>query len=216
MSHNYCLYCNKGSEGLFCDDNCNTLWKKNKELKENKQMKEGIDTAMKLKKKEFEPEGVSTALEQASPEDLELIDQMEEEKSMTKYEYSEKQDEMQIVQEYQGIVIDQYFYNYQGKKSISYAGIKAIVTQMGNFNILSHEFEQDEDFFYCTVKIRDTRRNLDGLGISEQSKTEKLKNGTVRRDEFARRKALSKALRNAYRSIIDEAYILDMYKRWKK
>lgn len=129
-----------------------------------------------------------------------------------RFDLSESKDEYQIMKELEGQVIKEYVYQFKagGKtvKSISYAGIKAIISRRGNMRIVEDEVIKDEKdgLWYAKVKIHDIVRNLDGVGISECEINK----------PFARRIAFSKAMRNAYRSIIDEALIVAMIKEWER
>lgn len=131
------------------------------------------------------------------------------------FSISEKKDELQIADEMLGAIIKEYFYQFKNKTTgrittgISYAGMKAIVSKMGNVHILDLELVEDKDrnLWRCKVKVRNIAKNLDGMGIASQ----KIESYNA---EFADRIAFSKALRNAWRSIIDEALIIKMGEEW--
>lgn len=138
------------------------------------------------------------------------------------YEISERKDEIQMADELKGKVVEVYFYQFdqwdqrQGKKvkqtGISYAGVKKVINQMGNVHILTEEdkwveYDERRKLWVSKIKVRDVKKNLDSIGIA--SCKEEGYNM-----EFADRIALSKALRNAWRRLIDEALIVEMGKEW--
>lgn len=138
------------------------------------------------------------------------------------YEVSERQDEIQMADELKGKVVEVYFYQFdqwdQAKRKkvkqtgISYAGVKKVINQMGNVHILTEEdkwveYDERRKLWVSRIKVRDVKKNLDSIGIA--SCKEEAYNM-----EFADRIALSKALRNAWRRLIDEALIVEMGKEW--
>lgn len=148
------------------------------------------------------------------------------------YSIFDKLDEQQIMDEMQGKVITEYFYNFQigGREvtGISWAGTKAVARYMSMQNkqhgfdgieIMPIDLKRDviEDDRYITAVARaiDHGSGLIMTGIARQSKYIIRKDGTSIPDDFAIVKACSKAMRNAIRSLIPEQVILEMYNQWK-
>ena len=109
-------------------------------------------------------------------------------------------------------------YVHQGKKQLSYMGIKWIELKMSQggqpLEIVSHSVElvkhDPEDhnmwIWYATIVLRNKKSLLETLGASEQPFLGH--NGQY--DNFGRNKALSKAERNAIRKQIPEVEINQM------
>ncbi len=148
------------------------------------------------------------------------------------YSIFDKLDEQQIMEEMEGKVITEYFYNFQiaGREvtGISWAGTKAVARYMSMQNkqhgfdgieIMPIDLRRDviEDDRYITAVARaiDHGSGLIMTGIARQSKYIIRKDGTTTPDDFAIVKACSKAMRNAIRSLIPEQVILEMYNQWK-
>lgn len=148
------------------------------------------------------------------------------------YSIFDKLDEQQIMEEMEGKVITEYFYNFQigGREvtGISWAGTKAIARYMsmqnrehgyGGIEVMPIDPKKDiiEDDKYITVIARavDHGTGLIMMGISRQPKYIIRKDGTTVADEFALVKACSKAMRNAIRALIPESLIIEMYNQWR-
>jgi len=142
----------------------------------------------------------------------------EQQQYPTQYHAIEAADERQITADadlQQALVHD-----INGKKQISYAGIKWIAVKMAQSNqalqmignpviTLDRDDPDNQEHWHwrATVKVRNTGTGLESFGVSEQSY---LLDG--RYDNFGRTKAASKAERNAIRKQIPEPEILDMIK----
>lgn len=137
----------------------------------------------------------------------------------------ERVDEDQMIEEMRGRVLDNFVYVIESKTKtgetkpnfyLTYAGIKTIIQRMGNITIEDVVVTETEDTYRAKAIVRNTKNNMQVLGIVEQSKTMKLKDGTTVRDEFALQKATSKAIRNAYRLLIPEAVASAIIQEWLK
>jgi len=133
------------------------------------------------------------------------------------FHYQDRKDEDQIIDEIKGRMIDEYVYQFDvdikkngivvGKRTVtgvSYAGIKALVTGRGGYSITTNTIVEVNGIWYAKVIIHDNVKDLDGLGMGECSLGE----------SFARQKAMGKALRNAYRSAIDEGRFKAFCLQW--
>ncbi len=125
------------------------------------------------------------------------------------YQMMDKRDEEQILAEIKGHMIEEYVYQFKagGKlvTGVSYAGIKAMVVRRGGYEIISDTIIKEEGSFLAKAKIQDKQLDLQGLGLGE----------CAIHEPFARQKAMGKALRNAYRSIMDEGQFIAFIKQWK-
>ena len=135
------------------------------------------------------------------------------------FKYQDHKDEQQILDEIKGRMIDEYVYQFEvdikkngivvGKRTVtgvSYAGIKALVTGRGGYSIITNTIVEVNGIWYAKVIIHDNIKDLDGLGMGE----------CPLQESFARQKAMGKALRNAYRSAIDEGRFKAFCLQWLK
>jgi len=145
----------------------------------------------------------------------------------------DRRDQQQIVMAAMGDVVDELFYEVHGRKALSWEGINTAAYIMGDIEIDPWvEWERIEMFdkFYwsATVRARNTRFGLSSLGMAEtpelmdvydrDERNQKIpdpdKPGEFKShlepDEFCRRKALSKAQRNAKRAVMPTAVL----KKW--
>ena len=131
-------------------------------------------------------------------------------KPQDSYQMMDKKDEEQILAEIKGHMIEEYVYEFMvgGRKvtGVSYAGVKAMVTRRGGYEIISDTIIKEEGYFLAKAKIQDKQMDLQGLGLGE----------CAIHEPFARQKAMGKALRNAYRSIMDEGQFIAFIKQWKE
>lgn len=126
----------------------------------------------------------------------------------------EKRDEAQILKEIQGTMLDEFVYSFQsgGRKvtGLSWAGVKETARKMGSVQVVDLEITDMGDFWMATAKAIDLETRLAVYGVSTQTKMMQLKDGKVVLDNFAVQKCVSKAQRNAIRSVIPEIFIAEM------
>ena len=143
----------------------------------------------------------------------------------------DRQDQLQIVAEAMGAVVEELVYVVQGKKGLSYKGVNLIAFYMGDIGVepwVDWQRIQMEDQMYWSATVRgcNERYNLTALGTAEapeqmevydrDEKGAKTPDGRggfkshLEFDRFCRRKALSMAQRNAKRAVMPEA----MIKKW--
>ncbi len=78
------------------------------------------------------------------------------------------------------------------------------------------ELGRDEDHSWIvTAKATNLTTGEHRWGIASQSKKMLLRDGTLKDDDYALQKALSKAQRNALRAFEPEGVVIEMYKEWK-
>ena len=133
----------------------------------------------------------------------------------------ERRDEEQIVKEsILGNVLKEYIYDFRsGGRNVtglSYAGVKHIAMTMGGIHVGEPVVEEKGDNWMVKVSATDIIKNLRVWGISLQPKIMKLQSGARLEDSFALQKALSKAVRNAIRSLIPEPLIIAEINEWRK
>lgn len=137
------------------------------------------------------------------------------------FEIMDREDELQIVEELKGKVIDKYFYEFEDTDKrkvvgISYAGTKYIALRKGNIETVEIHAEDCGSEYVCYVIVKDTKRNISMPGGASQPKKIKLRSGEEIPDKFAYAKVISKATRNAIRALIPEELIKQLYKIWKE
>jgi len=133
-------------------------------------------------------------------------------------------DELQIVEDLKGRILQQFFYEFKvGTKGgtreivgISWAGIKHIASKlMAQGHAISvPEIKVDDvgDYLRVLARAKDTYTGEERWGASEQPKA--FEGGA--RNPFALPLAVSKAQRNAIKQFIPEIAIQEAYKEWKK
>ena len=133
-----------------------------------------------------------------------------------KYEIMEKRDEEQILAEAQGNIIEEMFYKFpiNGKEvtGISWVGTKEIARKYGGIRMGLPNVTEMNESFVCSIQAEDTRNEITLVGSSQQPKNMTLRSGEVKPDPFAYVKCVSKAQRNAIRSLIPETFLLEMEK----
>lgn len=132
----------------------------------------------------------------------------------------EARDEQQMIKEYEGKVLSEITYQVQGQTAISYDGIKFIVGKLGHIKILTEsiriEFiEKPVEMWVATVVALNEKYGIQLPGAGEQPYMRSVK-GVMKPDPFSRRKALSKATRNALRAVIPEPMIIKFLEDVKK
>jgi len=132
----------------------------------------------------------------------------------------EARDEQQMIKEYEGQVLSEITYQVQGKTAISYDGIMFIVGKLGHIKILPEsirvEFiEKPVEMWVATVVALNEKYGIQLPGGGEQPYMMEVK-GEMKPDLFSRRKALSKATRNALRAVIPEPMIIKFLEDVKK
>jgi len=130
----------------------------------------------------------------------------------------EKRDEAQILAEIQGNVIDEMIYSFKsGSRTvtgISWVGIKELARMYGKIDVELVKLEETDTHYIVIVKARDIERGNSMLGTSTQAKIMKTRDGETP-DPFAVQKAMSKAQRNAIRSLIPETYMKEVFRELK-
>lgn len=127
----------------------------------------------------------------------------------------EREDETQIAEELRGQFIDKMVYSFQqGNNTIvglSWIGVKEVARRMGGITILDIQVQESQEFFTVICKARDEARKLEMGGASRQAKM-----ANWGEDKFALQKAMSKAQRNAIRSLIPETLIATCIDEFRK
>lgn len=163
------------------------------------------------------PPASSSPVRQAQSE-IQIVDREDE-----AYTLMNLKDDEQVLAEMQGKYLDELVYSFQtGNRNViglSWAGVKETVRSAGNIEIENVDIQETPDRFRILAKGRDTARHVTMFGIAEQSKKMKLKDDTFIDDPHALSKCLSRAQRNALRSLIPEMVIkttIDTYLQKKK
>jgi len=145
----------------------------------------------------------------------------------------ELRDERQILEELQGNILKEMFYETREKKTVvSWIGIKEIARNYGGIDVNLVEKSDLGEQWLVVVKATDKKNCYSMLGASTQSKMMDIHNldeaGKWMKDEggkytfhkepdpFVLQKAFSKAQRNAIRALIPETYFAQMIDTWRK
>jgi hypothetical protein len=145
----------------------------------------------------------------------------------------EKRDEEQILNELQGNILKEMFYETRDKKTVvSWIGIKEIARNYGGIDVNLVEKSDLGEQWLVVVKATDKKNCYSMLGASTQSKLMDVHDldeaGKWLKDEggkyvfhkepdpFVLQKAFSKAQRNAIRALILETYFAQMIDTWRK
>lgn len=127
----------------------------------------------------------------------------------------EAADNAQIVAEINGEMLKAMVYQYKGKNRLSYAGAKFAAIQLGNIHVKesSVTYNKDLDQFEASALVYNGNVNLTLPGYAEQPRFMKVWDNKEKTeshlelDEFARRKAASKAVRNALMAVMPADHI---------
>ena len=139
--------------------------------------------------------------------------EMTKSKELTTYDFREMEarDEAQILAELQGELVEEMIYQFPNREGrtvtgISWMGIKEIARRYGKIDVNLVQIEDLGDAIMIVVKAIDIEKGTGLLGTSTQSKMMKKRDSSEEPDPFYVQKAMSKAQRNAIRSIIPETY----------
>ena len=121
---------------------------------------------------------------------------------------TEAADNAQILAEINGEMLKAMVYRFKGKDRLSYAGAKFAAIQLGNIHVKDSTvtYNKDLDQFEASALALNENINLTLPGYAEQPRLMKAK-GELVIDEFARRKAASKAVRNALMAVMPADHI---------
>jgi hypothetical protein len=136
------------------------------------------------------------------------------------YALMERRDETQIMESIRGNFLEEYVYQFGAKDGkqvtgLSWVGTQEAAREYGGIQVQIDKTKEVETktHFIVTVEAVDTRTGSSRLGRSKQPKMLKLRSGAVIEDEFADVKALSKAQRNAIRSLLPQTWLKEFIKQ---
>jgi hypothetical protein len=147
------------------------------------------------------------------------IEKREEEKEEI-FKMYERADEKQIIGELEGHYLEEFVYYFEvGKEKrrvvgLSWAGIKECAYRLGGIEVESCQIDDKGDHWMVVCKASDKFKCNSRFGVSTQSKKMKLKDGSEVEDDFSLQKCVSKAQRNAIRSLIPELFIKNFVDRY--
>ncbi len=120
----------------------------------------------------------------------------------------EAADNAQIVAEINGEMLGDMVYTVKGKSRLSYAGAKFAAIKLGNIHVRDSEvsFNVDLDQWEASALAYNGEMNITLPGYAEQPRLRKEK-GEMVPNEFARRTAVSKAVRNALMAVMPADHI---------
>lgn len=135
------------------------------------------------------------------------------------YEIMERKDEQQIVAELQGRYLDEFVYEFEmeGKKitGLSWLGVQEASRALGGIDIEIMERKEGEaktenldwKWIEFVIKAKDVNTDSARLGIKRQYNKGRRKDGKIYDIPFYTEIALSKAQRNAIRSLLPQTLI---------
>lgn len=143
---------------------------------------------------------------------------MVEEKEIVKtsrFMLMEAADNAQILAEINGQMLKAMVYRYKGKDRLSYAGAKFAAIKLENIHVKESTvtYNKDLDQFEASALALNENINLTLPGFAEQPRLMKVWDNKQRTeshlevDEFARRKAAGKAVRNALMAVMPADHI---------
>jgi len=127
----------------------------------------------------------------------------------------EAADNAQIVAEINGEMLKAMVYRFKGKDRLSYAGAKFAAIQLGDIHVRESNvtYNKDLDQFEASAMAFNGNINITLPGYAEQARQMKIWDNKEKTeshlevDEFARRKAASKAIRNALMAVMPADHI---------
>ena len=136
------------------------------------------------------------------------------------YDLINVRDDQQVLIEIQGGFLDDFVYSFptsQGKVTgLSWAGVKEVARQMGSISVEDMDISETPETYRVKCKAKDLNKDVTMFGVAEQSKKMLLKSGESVDDLHALSKCVSRAQRNAIRSLIPEIMIKTMIKEFQK
>ena len=136
------------------------------------------------------------------------------------YDLINVRDDQQVLIEIQGGFLDDFVYSFptsQGKVTgLSWAGVKEVARQMGSISVEDMDISETAETYRVKCKAKDLNKDVTMFGVAEQSKKMLLKSGESVDDLHALSKCVSRAQRNAIRSLIPEIMIKTMIKEFQK
>jgi hypothetical protein len=180
-----------------------------------------ITAISEIKTKESKPEEIQISQDFTERNIIEksgevLITKEKERPPETEEEFEEfeRRDEEQIKAEILGRFLTEYVYSFtsggQVITGLSWAGVKEAARRLGYIKIEDLKIIDMGDYWIALCKVKDIVNKLELYGAAQQNKKMKLKDGTEKIDDFSIPKVVSKAQRNAIRSVIPEHIIKEM------
>ena len=136
------------------------------------------------------------------------------------YTLINSKDDQQILLELQGSFLDEFVYSFPTKEGkvtgLSWAGVKEVARRMGNVSVEDINITETPTSYRVLAKAKDINKGVVMFGVAEQSKNLKLKDGNSFEDLHALSKCVSRAQRNAIRSLIPEMLIKGLIEEYLK
>ena len=135
--------------------------------------------------------------------------------SVSRFKLMEAADNAQIVAEINGEMLKEMVYTVKGKNRLSYAGAKFAAIQLGDIHVRESTvtYNKELDQFEASALAYNANNKLTLPGHAEQPRMMKIwddKEKTkfhLEPDDFARRKAASKSVRNALMAVMPADHI---------
>ena len=140
---------------------------------------------------------------------------MSENEKTSQFKLMEAADNAQIVAEINGEMLKEMVYTVKGKSRLSYAGAKFAAIKLGNIHVRESTvtYNKELDQFEASALAYNGNNNLTLPGHAEQNRlmqvwdNKEKTESHLEPDEFARRKAASKSVRNALMAVMPADHI---------
>lgn len=127
-------------------------------------------------------------------------------------------DDTQVLQEITGAFLDEFVYSFPTKEGkvtgLSWAGVKEVARRMGNISIEDINITETPDTYRVLAKAKAIDKNVMMYGVAEQQKKMQMRTGEQIEDIHALSKCVSRAQRNAIRTLIPEVFIKQMLEQY--
>jgi len=134
-------------------------------------------------------------------------------------EVFDKVDEKQIELMTEGFVVSQPFSETKDEETgelffmITYAGVMQLVQKRGSYEVIGQPIPEHTNTHYVyTIQCKDTKKSISTFGMGMQERYDRNK----KEIKFAQIKALSKAQRNSFRSLLEASEIEEFFAAWYK
>jgi len=142
------------------------------------------------------------------------------------YTLINERDDQQVIMELQGAFLSDFVYSFPTKEGkvtgLSWAGVKEVARRMGHISVDELNISETPDVngkvgtYRVLAKAHDTQNDVYMFGIAEQAKKMLLRSGEYVDDLHALSKCVSRAQRNAIRTLIPEAFVKSMLESFTK
>lgn len=109
------------------------------------------------------------------------------------------------------------FSDSRGRRNIglSFIGVRSAIHTMGRVHILDTTETETDEYIRVTVRVRDLTRDIDAIGVYQQDKTLRKRDGDIIPQKFYFVLAHNKALRNAWHHLVPTDLVKNIIEKYK-